>query len=576
MWRSSAGAILGAAIVLVVAPHCIGWFGVPHGGIGAVTLAHYPKGYDYFVVLALTAASAVFAYASSAGGPPAGPPAARRRPSSTLLTVIVFAAMFLAHDHPYAFMETFHEGEHLTPASVMLDGGRAYADIFFLHGFATDGGLDTLVLRSGGSIRTARRLQAVLDAAALAMLVPIAAELTMSTWALWLAAFVALCAVGAGQVPVFPYFRWLPLLIATWALLRRRPYVAAIASSLGLLWSLDVGVAACAGTAIVVLIYTRRVTSIAIAAVAAPLLVLLATRADLHHFVRDSFVLIPRAIDAVWSLPAKPPAWEWESARYYAPPVIFGLLLALALRRRDMRIAIIAIVSAILFRTAAGRCSWSHTRFGIPLLGIAVVAFLFEPAVRRRQYVFAILLALVGYQYFDVASNVTLGRKLIAGWRSRQRHEAMVAYPMRRAHGIFTYAENASDLAALNDLAQRAGPGPMFDLSGERALYFLLDRRPSTRCPDIAMLSNPELGAEAMRQLAANPPMFVVLSGNTILGSLDGIANRDRVPTIATWIDAHYPVHVQAGRFVVAFPTTPSVIEHPAMKANARRAVRGR
>jgi hypothetical protein len=268
--------------------------------------------------------------------------------------------------------------------------------------------------------------------------------------------------------------------------------------------------------------------------------------------VRDSFVLIPRAIDAVWSLPAKPPAWQWESARYYAPPVIFGLLLALALRRRDMRIAIIAIVSTILFRTAAGRCSWSHTRFGIPLLGIAVVAFLLEPAVRRKQYVLAIAVAFLGYSYFEVAANVMTGQKLIAGWRARQLHEGMVAYPMRRARGLYTYAENASDLAALNDLAQRTGAGPMFDLSGERALYFLLDRRPATRCPDIAMLSNPDLGAEALRQLAARPPNFVVLTGNPILGSLDGITNRDRAPNIARWIDTHYPVHVQAGRFVVA------------------------
>src|SRR5437763_14395875 len=112
-------------------------------------------------------------------------------------------------------------------------------------------------------------------------------------------------------------------------------FVAAIASSLGILWSLDVGVCAVAATAIVILIYTRRVTLIGLAAIAAPLLVLLAARADLHHFFRDSFVIIPRAIDAIWSLPAKPlpslallihpiQLWDWlasEAARYYLPPV---------------------------------------------------------------------------------------------------------------------------------------------------------------------------------------------------------------------------------------------------------------
>ena len=94
----------------------------------------------------------------------------------------------------------------------------------------------------------------------------------------------------------------------------------------------------------------------------------------------------------------------------------------------------------------------------------------------------------------------------------------------------------------------------MFDLSGERALYFLLNRRPATRCPDLAMLSEPELGAEAQEQLVAHPPIFVVIDGLAAFRSLDGIANRDRIPTIAAWIDAKYPVRVRAGRYVIAFP----------------------
>jgi hypothetical protein len=599
------GALLGALLVFAIAPHCIGWFSVPTGGIGAVTLATYPKGFDYFVVFALTVASALGALAMSARQPATTGTQERAPAKSTatwITTIVVFVVMFVTHDHPYSFMEMFHEGEHLTPASVMLDGGRPYGDVFFLHGFATDGGLDALVLGSKPSPKKTRRLESVLDAAALAMLVPIAAEITASTGGLIAAVILALSAIGAGEVPVFPYFRWLPLLIAVWALLRYARsrartdgtlasspagsaasraaapaalYVAAVASSLGILWSLDVGICAVAATMIVILIYTRRVTLIALAAIAAPLIVLLAARADLHHFFRDSFVIIPRAIDAIWSLPAKPlpslallihPAqlWEWlasEAARYYLPPVFFGFLLALAVRKRDMRIAIVAIFSIILFRTAAGRCSWSHTRFGLPLLGIAVVAFLFEPLCRdwlRRQRsawrgVAIIVFAILGFRYFEIARNATLGWKFIAGWPARQRHEEMVPYPMTRGRGIYTYAENAADLAALRDLAQQAGPGPIFDLSGERALYYLLGRRPATRCPDIAMLSTPELSAEALRQLSARPPIFVVLEGMKVFGSLDGIANRDRIPPIAAWIDAHYPVRVRAGRYLVGF-----------------------
>jgi hypothetical protein len=598
MWsrgRAVLGAFAGALLVFAIAPHCFGWFRVPSGGIGAVTIAKYPKGFDYFVVVALTVVSALGALLLSERTRPEADdrkPADRHR--TTLITaVVVFLTMVVVHDHPYSFMDMFHEGEHLTPASVMLDGGRPYGDIFFLHGFATDGGLDALVLENKPSPRKTRRMETLLDAAALAMLVPIAAELTATAGGLIAAVVLALCAIGAGEVPVFPYFRWLPLLVAAWALLRYQRirglergahpaplYVAAIASSLGVLWSLDVGVCTVAASAIVILLSWRgrpprraalHLAMIAVAAILAPLAVLLMTRADLHHFFRDSFVVIPRAIDAVWSLPAKPipslslfirpvDLWDWlasESARYYLPPVFFGFLLALALRAREPRIATVAIFSTIIFRTAAGRCSWSHTRFGIPLLGIMVVAFLFEPLVRRRMSVWrgiAVLIAAVlAFRYFEVTGNARLGSKLFAGWSSRQRNEGLVPYPMARGRGIYTYPGNASDLTALNELSQRAGPGPIFDLSGERALYYLLDRRPGTRCPDIAMLSAPELSAEALQQLDVHPPVFVVLEGAGVFGSLDGIANRDRIPPIASWIDAHYPVHVRAGRYVVGF-----------------------
>jgi hypothetical protein len=575
--RAFSGALLGALLVLVVAPHCIGWFSVPAGGIGAVTIAKYPKSFDYFVVIALTLASAAGALALSRSADIVEDEPRRRRIATRIMTIVVFVTMFFAHDHPYAFMDMFHEGEHLSPASVMLEGGKPYGDIFFLHGFATDGGLDALVFGSKPSVKKTRRMQTLLDTAALAMLVPIAAEVTATTGGLIAAVLLSLCAIGAGEVPVFPYFRLLPLLIAVWALLASRGkqrgllFLGAIISSLGILWSLDVGVCAVAATGIVILFYTRRVTSIALAAFAAPLLVLLIARADLAHFVRDSFVIIPRSIDAIWSLPAKPlpslsllihpvALWDWvasESARYYLPPIFFGLLAAIAIRKRDMGIGIIAIFSIILFRTAAGRCSWSHTRFAIPLLGIAVVAVFFEPILRNRlnawRAIVLVAAAIIGFRYFEIAENATLGAKLLAGWPARQRHESLVPYPLPRGRGIYTYPENAADLAALNDLSQRAGPGPIFDLSGERALYYLLDRRPATRCPDIAMLSAPELHAEALRDLQARPPVFVVIEGAKILGSLDGIANRDRIPGIAQWIDAHYPVRVRAGRYVVAW-----------------------
>src|SRR6185436_3071401 len=91
---------------------------------------------------------------------------------------IVLRALLIIHDHPYTHMDPFHEGEHLTPAFLLLHDERPYDDVFLLHGLGVDGGLDALF---GARPAYTRRLQTVLDAATLALLVPIAAEVTATT-----------------------------------------------------------------------------------------------------------------------------------------------------------------------------------------------------------------------------------------------------------------------------------------------------------------------------------------------------------------------------------------------------------
>src|SRR4029077_14923475 len=274
--------------------------------------------------------------------------------------------MLFVHDHPYALLEPFHEGEHLTPGFLFRGGERPYGDVFVLHGLAVDGGVDALVLGDPPSPRRVRRLETILNAATLALLVPIAAEITATTAGAATAALIGLCAIAAGQVTLFPFFRLAPILLASWPLLRYVRtrsagllVIASVASSLGVLWSLDTGLYAFAATVVVILVLRPRAIVIPLIALALPLLILLAVRADLHRFFVDSFITIPRSIDAIWSRPA-PVGWSCETARYYIPPVFFGWLLASAIRQRDARMAIVAIFSVVAFRTAAGRCSWSH------------------------------------------------------------------------------------------------------------------------------------------------------------------------------------------------------------------------
>jgi hypothetical protein len=541
--RAAIGSLVGAALAAFAAPWLRPLFAVPSGGIGMVTVNAYPKSWDYAVI-------ALLAFGAFAGGaiatwratqPVAIDVRGAHGSVQFAVAVVVFAFMFLMHDHPNAPMDTFHEGEHLTPAYLFTHGERPFRDVFVLHGLGVDGGLDALV---GGNPATTRRLQAVLDAATLALLVPIAAEVTASTSAMLFAVIASLCASAALWVPVFPYFRIAPVLLATLGLLRyartKRAaplFLACASATLGILWSLDTGLYALAGVAAALVLmraFQPRVALIFAIAVALPCLVLLAIRADAGRFIRDSFVIIPAAIDSVWALPAPQP-FTAAGARYFLPPIFYGFLLALAWRRRDPRMLIVAMLSLMLFRTAAGRVSWSHTRFATPLLGIALVAFMLEPLWRDKKRVIAVIVALPLIFYLEIGQNFAAGAKLLAGWRGRQ--QPIPAAP---------------DVAALKEFLDSVGPGALLDFSNERALYALVERKPPMRCFDVPMLSAPPLLAEAMGELNANPPVAVIVRGDPNIANFDGVGNATRVPDLASWIDANYPKRTDVGRFTVA------------------------
>jgi len=567
--RVALGSLAGAAIAGLIAPRIRPHFHPITGGVGALSVAGYPKSWDYAVIALLIALAfiggALGSLLSSREREPEVVPASRTR-TAWITAVVVFVLMLFMHDMPFALIEPFHEGEHLTAGWLMRSGERPYRDFFIFHGLATDAALDALVLGDPPSPLHVRRQQTILDAITLALLVPIAAELTTTMIGMIGGVVASLCAMAALWLPLFPFYRLLPLHIALLALLRyhrtgRGLWIACAVSTLGVLWSLDTGMYALVSVAVCVVILRpplRQIVMSAAIALALPLLVLLIAHADIHQFFVDSFVIMPKAIDAVWSLPAPAKPFSAEALRYYAPPAFYGFLFALAFlawRRRHRalagRIAIIAIFSVLLFRTASGRVSWAHTRFSMPLLGIAVVAFIVEPLVRNRRWIAALLVVVPLFFYFEIAQNFVAGAKLLAGWRARQRHEGLVRYPFASGKGIYATPQNAAELAALNGVLP---PGTILDLSNERALYYLLQRRAPIRCMEISMLSVPRLYDEAFAQLNAHPPVAVILEGFPEVMRYDGLSNRDRVPALAMWIDAHYPTRRRIGRFLVALP----------------------
>src|SRR5688500_12013584 len=256
--RVAVGSLVGAAVAAAIAPWTRRFFSPPDVGVGWVTVNAYPKGWDYAVIaLLVIGAFAGGALSSSPLSPLSGERARVRGGSRAtwIAAAIVFVLMLFLHDHPYAHMDHFHEGEPLTAGWLMKTGERPYRDFFVFHGLAADAGLDALSLGDPPSPLRPRRLQTVLDAATVALLVPIAAEVAVTTAGMCIGVFASLCAIAALWLPVFPYYRTAPVLLAVLGMLRyarsssaRALFLAAVSSTLGVLWSLDAGTYALAGT----------------------------------------------------------------------------------------------------------------------------------------------------------------------------------------------------------------------------------------------------------------------------------------------------------------------------------------
>ena len=563
--RVTIGALLGAAAASLIAPLIRPLFHVPTGGVGYVTIHQYPKAWDYAVVALLVASSFIGGAVASRQVPP--PIETPRRPRWVPVAIAVFVLVFLIRDKLAMPLDLFHDGEQLTPAFQLLSGQRPYGEVFFNHGLAADGGLHALILGEGLSPARVRRLDAILAAATLSLLAAIAAEVCATTSGVVVATLAALCAAGVGVAGLtFPVLRIAPILLAALALLR---YLRTLktgwlslamgASTLGLLWSLDTGVFAVVGTAVLTIVIhaaglgrTSMKTLIVLGGVAVllPIIALAIVRADIPQFFQDSFVTVPRAIDAIGSLPAPdPPTFRellfWladEPSRYYVPPVMYGLLLALAFQRwrsgdriGSTKIVVLTTFALLMFRSAAGRADPNHVRFALPLFGILLVAFIIEPLAQQSRVAATIAVSVLFILVLNVVPNTTMSAEALMSWPARQPSVQSV------------------DIAPLQLYLRSFGPDATFlDFSNGLALYYLLERNPPVRVTDIKMLSAPPLLSEAMTRLRASPPDFVVLQAPGVPSGFDGLENEMRVPELAQWIKANYPRRLQVGKFLVA------------------------
>lgn len=505
------------------------------------------------------------------------------------IPLFVFCGFYSSSATIWSWIDLFHRGESLGPASDYLKGKVPYRDVFVLHGLLDDGFLDATLMRWFGrdvDVSTARVI--VLD--------------TLINPILWFLAIVIFDSIPLGLLVVAlsvvttgwnqrALLEVIAVALVIAALRRDRPWLAFAAgavSAAALFQSLDIGIYSIAGgaaTFFFAALFTKRAredvnpivrSGLAfaggVALGAAPFLVYLAAAGALGAFLRDSFVTIPAVIDAIWSLPFPDLVKSLGSdltleriadfllgqeIRFVLNPLVLAiasacLVFSFAKRRFsawESALLPLTVVAIVTQRSAIGRADFSHQYFAaflLPAILAVLLVALFNHiaslwrAGSHETKAFLALLVITPLPLFAtmlwVPDLVSARLDQVLRYRERIWRRASADEQSRRV------AERVGLVTQEIDRISKPG-SPMFDFSNQPAFYFFANRPNPTRFYQVPIISPPEFQREVLVALDRVKPPVILRRSPEGFDNFDGIPNDVRAAAVATYIDECYAFH---------------------------------
>ena len=519
---------------------------------------------------------------------PLPPTAARNLTAWLLFPALIYLFSFVSTAQLSQWIDLFHRGESIGPASDYLRGKVPFRDVFVLHGMLEDGRLDAWLMELFGRS---------LDVAVMRTVV-IGAFLGVAIWYLGLAVFrsipLALICVAVGSWTTAENNRTFFQVAAValfWTALQRKSRAAAFCSGLfagvALFFSYEIGlytIAGAIGSAIVLAIVARRVPwsglsplQAALSFVAGtvvgalPFAIYLAIHGALDDFIVTSMVTIPSIIDAVWSLPFPDIARTfrknvslhtladfilWEKFHLIVSPltIAIGAVYAIqrVIRRRvemlDYALIVMTVFAAVAQRTAFGRASFRHQYFAAFLIGPLMVLL---ALLLVRKLVSLWRENGEGTRLFIVsASLVAMASIAVLFWIPDLVNARL--HDFTRYYGRVLRVDQ--DLNAqtvrwrIDDVTKEIHAltkrnEPIFDFSNQPAFYFFANRPNPTRFYQVPILSPPALQAETIRALEKARPKVVIRRSPELFDQFDGVTNDLRAQAVAAYLDDVYSFH---------------------------------
>ncbi|MEO8380225.1 MAG: hypothetical protein ABI779_11230 [Acidobacteriota bacterium] len=516
------------------------------------------------------------------------PRSAWRLAAYAIIPALIYLFSYVSTAQLSQWIDLFHRGESIGPASDYLRGKVPFRDVFALHGMLEDGQLDAWLMQLFG-----RSLEV-----AIARTVVIGAFLGVAIWFLGLVLFdsipLALLCVAMGSWTTAENDRTFFQVAAValfWNALRRRSRFSAICSGalagIALFFSYEIGMFSIAGAlaaSVLLWIASRRVPwkglpplqaalffLLGVALGCAPFAVYLALHGALGDFAVTSFVTIPHIIDAVWSLPFPDLVSTfrtnlnlhtladfvlWEKFHLILSPLTIAMaavyLIVRWLRRNldalDFGLLILTVFATVAQRTAFGRASFRHQYFAAFLIGplIIVLAVIVVRALRgvwreggQGTRSFVVSLAIMTVPVMGVLFWIP--DLVDARLQDFIRYYGRV---LRVDHDSNAEAVQGRIADVVANVSALTKPGePIFDFSNQPAFYFFTDRPNPTRFYQVPILSPPAFQAETIRALEKSRPKVVLRRSPELFDQFDGVTNDLRAQAVSTYLDDVYQFH---------------------------------
>ncbi len=519
---------------------------------------------------------------------PMKPRNAWRLAAYLIIPALIYLFSYASTAQLSQWIDLFHRGESIGPASDYLRGKVPFRDVFALHGMLEDGQLDAWLMELFG-----RSLDV-----AIARTVILGAFLGVAIWFLGLVVFdsipLALLCVAMGSWTTAENNRTFFQVAAAalfWNALRNRSRLSAvfagIFSGAAIFFSYEIGTYSIAGAlaaSLLVWIASKRVAWDGLAPAqaalffvlgvilgAAPFAAYLAMHGALDDFAATSFVTIPRIIDAVWSLPFPDLVSTfrkdltlhtladfvlWEKFHLVLSPLVIAIaavyFIVRWLRRRvdglDYALLVLTVFATVAQRTAFGRASFRHQYFAAFLIGplIVLLAVIFIRALRNlwreggqgtRAFVAALAVMavpVVGVLFWipDLVNARLQDFTRYYGRVLRVDHDPNAEAVQWR---ITDVVANVRELTKPNE--------PIFDFSNQPAFYFFADRPNPTRFYQVPILSPREFQAETIAALERTKPKVILRRSPELFDMFDGVTNDLRAQAVSAYIDDAYGFH---------------------------------